>query len=228
MSLLINARRISYKNLMSQARCKVECSLLVASGFIWVLIILAGLWVLWGYENTPGQAGQPPLNWPAASRVQRHSNQFTLIMLVHPHCPCTRASINELALIMARGTGRSTAHVLFLKPDGAELGWERSDLWRNASMIPGVEVMADEGGAEARLFNASTSGQVLLYDAGGRLLFSGGITGARGHEGDNAGRDAITSLLISGEAGSTETFVFGCSLFDENCKQENQRHEHKR
>ncbi|HEV2706263.1 MAG TPA: hypothetical protein VGV59_10090 [Pyrinomonadaceae bacterium] len=217
-----------YQRVFSGTRRKAWRCVLIAFGFTWVLMILVGLWVLWGYENTPGQGGTPPLNWPAASRVQRHSNPFTLIMLVHPHCPCTRASINELALIMARGQGRLTAHLLFLKPDGTEPGWERSDLWESASTIPGVEVMTDEGGAEAHLFNAATSGQVLLYDAGGRLVFSGGITGARGHEGDNAGRDAITSLLISSEAERTETVVFGCSLLDENCKQESERHDHAR
>ncbi len=228
MSSPVEASRISYHKAMRRRRHKAGRALLLASGLTWMLIILGGFWVLWGYENTPGRAGVPPSNWPADSRVQRHSNQFTLVMLVHPHCPCTRASINELALIMARGKGRLTAHVLFLKPDGTGPAWERSDLWHSASMIPGVEVMADEGGAEARVFNAGTSGQVLLYDAGGRLSFSGGITSARGHEGDNAGRDAITSLLISGEADTNETSVFGCSLLDENCKQENETHDHTR
>ena len=41
--------------------------------------------------------------------------------------------------------------------------------------------------ARRQRFGAETSGQTLLYDRDGRLLFSGGTTGSRGHDGDNAG-----------------------------------------
>ena len=53
----------------------------------------------------------------------------------------------------------------------------------------------------------------MFYDARGALLFSGGITGARGHAGDNAGRRAIVALLNRSPARSRATNVFGCSLF---------------
>jgi hypothetical protein len=53
----------------------------------------------------------------------------------------------------------------------------------------------------------------MLYDVNGRLLFSGGITGSRGHAGDNAGRTAILALLHREASGRNDTFVFGCSLF---------------
>jgi hypothetical protein len=54
----------------------------------------------------------------------------------------------------------------------------------------------------------------MLYDGNGRLLFSGGITGARGHSGDNAGRSTVLSLLSRDTVDRAETPVFGCSLFD--------------
>jgi hypothetical protein len=115
---------------------------------------------------------------------------------------------------MAQAQGRVTAYALFLKPTGSYDGWEKTDLWQSAASIPGVNIFVDDGGTEARRFNAVTSGQIVLYDAGGRLLFSGGITGSRGHSGDNAGRSAIISLLNTGEAEAAETFVFGCPLFN--------------
>jgi hypothetical protein len=52
----------------------------------------------------------------------------------------------------------------------------------------------------------------LLYDTAGRLLFSGGITAARGHSGDNAGREAIVALLAGAPTDRTQTPVFGCKL----------------
>ncbi len=133
-------------------------------------------------------------------------------MLAHPHCPCTRASVGELARLMTRCEGLLTARVLFFEPPDAPEGWVRTDLWRSAAAIPGVDVLEDESGVEAGRFGATTSGQTVLYDVNGRLLFRGGITGARGHAGDNAGRSAIVSLLTGGTAGRMETSVFGCAL----------------
>lgn len=189
---------------------------LLTSATLWLLVVSIGLWFLWGYENTPGVSAAAPLLWPAESKIQRATDRATLVMLVHPHCPCTRATMGELASIMAHTQGRLTAYVLFLKPQGFSEDWEKTDLWQSAASIPGVNVMIDEGGAEARLFNSSTSGQTILYDAKGRALFSGGITGSRGHSGDNAGRSAIVSLVNTGTAEQAETKVFGCPLFDEN------------
>jgi len=99
-----------------------------------------------------------------------------------------------------------------VKPAGLPEDWEQTDLWRRAAVIPGVDLTRDDDGAEARRFGAATSGQTVVYDGDGHLLFSGGITAARGHEGDNAGRSAIVSLLASRGAEPTSTPVFGCSL----------------
>src|SRR3712207_4573180 len=129
-------------------------------------------------------------------------------MLAHPHCPCTRASINELARLMTQARGRVTAYVLFVKPEGFSDSWVQSDLWASAAAIPGVTPVLDDGGVEAARFRAATSGQTALYDAAGSLIFRGGITSARGHEGDNAGREAIVSLLTSDEAEEHDTPVF--------------------
>ena len=203
--------------------------LLLAGTILWLLVISIGLWMLWGYENTPGKAAEPPREWPADSKILPARDHATLVMLAHPHCPCTRATIGELASIMAHSQGRLTAYVLFLKPTGFSEEWEKSDLWQSAASIPGVTAVIDDEGAEANRFHAATSGQTVLYDTGGRLLFSGGITASRGHYGDNAGQSAIVSLVNSGAADLTETSVFGCPLFDPNSecpmpKDEKQKH----
>jgi hypothetical protein len=197
---------------------------ILTSMTLWLLLVGTGLAFLWGYENTPGVAAKSPVLWPADSRIQRAPDKATLIMLVHPHCPCTRASIGELALLMAHSQGRLNAYVLFLKPEGFSEEWEKTDLWQSAAGIPGVNPVIDDDGLEARRFHATTSGQTNLYDADGRLLFSGGITSARGHSGDNAGRSAIESFLNAGGADRSETNVFGCPLFDENSACRNSRH----
>jgi hypothetical protein len=210
---LTRAKEIKARSPHRRGRIRLS---LLAAAVVWLSAVSIGLWILWGYENTPGVSAKAPDSWPADSHIQRATNQATLVMLAHPHCPCTRASIGELALLMAHSQGRVTAYVLFLKPQGFSDEWEKTDLWQSAASIPGVNVLIDDGGAEARRFHAATSGQTMLYDADGRLLFSGGITGSRGHAGDNAGRSAIVSLVNTGAAERDKTSVFGCRLFGEN------------
>ncbi|HEX8181738.1 MAG TPA: hypothetical protein VF525_19515 [Pyrinomonadaceae bacterium] len=187
--------------------------LLIVTGALWLFVISIGIGILWNYESTPGVAAAAPDRWPGESRIKRAPDHATLVMLAHPHCPCTRASIGELARLMTQAQGRVTAYVLFVKPPDFSAGWEQTDLLTSAAAIPGVHVVRDDDGLEASRFHAATSGQTVLYDTEGKLLFSGGITSARGHAGDNAGRMAIVALLTTAEAAQRETPVFGCPLF---------------
>jgi hypothetical protein len=75
-----------------------------------------------------------------------------------------------------------------------------------------VEVSIDNEAKDASIFGATTSGQVMVYDASGAIRFSGGITDGRGHEGDNAGLSAILGLVRDGKAAVSTTPVYGCSL----------------
>lgn len=184
----------------------------LASGALWLGFCAAGLGVLVRHQAAAGSPGVPPARWPAGSRLARDPQRSTLLLFAHPRCPCTRASLDSLAWAMARGGGKVRAYAVFLKPSGAPAGWERTDLWDAAAAIPGVEAVGDEDAAEAGRFGAETSGQVLLYGAGGTLRFSGGITGARGHFGDNAARDAVVALLAEGPAPGARSRVFGCAL----------------
>jgi hypothetical protein len=140
-------------------------------------------------------------------------------MFLHPQCQCSRATLGELALIMAHSRGRLDADVFFYMPEG-EAGWAQTNLWQMGRDIPGVRTLPDREGTVAQTFGAFTSGETLLYDPAGHLLFSGGITAFRGHSGDNAGRSAILALL-KGRDGSRNTVpvvtpVFGCSLRGES------------
>jgi hypothetical protein len=185
------------------------------AGALWAMAVASGMTMLWAYAEAPGAAATPPAVWPRDSHVRPSAERATLIMLAHPHCPCTRASIEELDRLMAQAGDRLAVDVLFVTPPDAGDSWDATDLWRSAAAIPGVTVLDDVDGIEARRFGALTSGQVLVYDAAGRLRFSGGITAARGHAGDNAGRSAIVALLDGAASASVETPVFGCSLVDD-------------
>jgi hypothetical protein len=184
-----------------------------ALGVLWLAGVVVGLGMLAGSDNRPGVAAASPGSWPAGSRLTRDAARPTLVMLAHPRCTCTRASVGELAELIARVQQRPRTYVVFIKPGGVAGDWEKTDLWQTASRIPDVTVVRDDEGVEAKRFGAQTSGQTLLYAADGRLLFAGGTTGSRGHPGDNAGRASLVALLNRVGPHRAATPVFGCPLF---------------
>jgi hypothetical protein len=181
---------------------------------LWLGTLSGSTALVWRYMSTPGRAAEAPAAWPSGTRISRTGGRFTLVMLAHPHCPCTRASIAELRTVMGGAGQGLDAHVLFLEPADRPRSWTRTDLWTNAAAIPGVAVSGDPGGVEAGRFGATTSGQTLLFDPNGSLLFAGGITGARGHEGDSSGRRRLLALLRGASPDRRDSPVFGCSLVD--------------
>jgi hypothetical protein len=186
---------------------------------LWLLLVAGAMTLLAAYSNKPGTAGVAPTRWPSDSQIVRDPGRPTLLVLAHPQCPCTNATLGELELLIAQTQGKVNVHVVFVRPPGLPEELVKGDLWRKASAIPGVTIEVDNGNVEARRFHVETSGETLLYGPDGRLLFAGGITLSRGHSGDNPGRTAITALINRGSADQTTTPVFGCSLFAENCLQ---------
>ena len=168
--------------------------------------------MLWRYSGTPGQSSKPPEPWPAASALQLSTAGKTLVMFVHPHCPCTRASLAQLARVAARCPETFTPWIVFTGPDGTPDGWQQGDLWDLAAAIPGAHRFVDADGIESARFHAVTSGQTVVYDSTGALKFNGGITGARGHEGDNDGQDSVMQILNEGSSSCRESPVFGCPI----------------
>ena len=179
---------------------------------VWIFAIGMGLRSMASYENTPGTAAHPAAKFPQSDLMQRRSDKPLLLMFAHPRCPCTRASLAELAQVALHCADKAEIMILFFVPKKAMPDWFQTELWQKAADIPGVVVMQDKNGAEAKRFHAETSGETILYDAQGKLLFHGGITAQRGHEGSNIGRIAIESLLNHQNSATNQTLVFGCSL----------------
>jgi hypothetical protein len=192
---------------------------IAAAVVLWVPAVAFGINALWKYATTPGHPATPPAVWPERGPVERSKGRAALAMFVHPRCPCSTASVGELAIIMAHAQGRLDTDVFVYLPAREASTWAITDLWRSAAAIPGVRVFEDREASVAKSFGVFTSGQTLLYDTRGNLLFNGGITAFRGHSGDNAGRSAIMALL-RGETPSQHTLpalpvvtpVLGCSL----------------
>ena len=181
---------------------------------LWLAVVGTGFSALIAYELTPGDTGKPPATLVETPEAPSETPGYTLVMAAHPRCPCTRASVNELAVLMTRLQGKLTATVWFYTPADAPADWARTALWKSAASFPGVTTKADPEGKIAAKLGAETSGHVLLFDPTGKRVFAGGITGARGHEGDNAGLRSVEALVLGNATTATTTPVFGCSILD--------------
>ncbi len=187
--------------------------LTVSLAFLWLSAVCGGVAWFDRYASAPGAQAPAPTDWAGGGTLPRVPGRDTLVMVIHPQCPCSRAGLAELDRLMAGSSPRVTADVVFVRYAGVTARWTEAANWRRAAAIPGVHVLTDRGGVMARRLGALTSGQMYLYGPAGRLLFQGGLTGGRGEEGDNVGLDAVTALLAGRRPARTRTPVFGCPLF---------------
>lgn len=196
-----NRRSFSIRPRAGQALVAAACAL-------WLGGAAFGAWRLWSFESTPGAVGMTPLTWPRESAIKPETGRATLLMFVHPECSCTHASIAELENILSSSHGRIGARIVMtqvngLKPDAtAELG----------ARLTGTPIVNDALGLESRRYGALTSGYTVVYDADGALRFSGGITSARGHAGDNMGHRAAVAALLQPSIRHATHEVYGCPL----------------
>lgn len=181
---------------------------------LWFVGSLAGLHALMDYSAQAGGVAAVHESWPQGSSLPRSSKKH-LVLFVHPGCSCTKATLSEFSRLMSRPLAKDlTAEVVFMKTPKLEALFSENPLVKKASRVPRTTISFDPGGEEAKLFGAETSGMSYLYGEGGNLLFAGGLTMARGHEGRSTGIDAVEDHL-SNKIGRRIAAVFGCDIFDE-------------
>jgi hypothetical protein len=181
-------------------------------GAAWLIAVACGFAVLHRYASTPAHVGIVPSSWPVQDRIALEVDRLTLVMAIHPRCPCTRATALALEELLASRPGRARLNVLVYKPAQAPDSWAATPISRSLSALSDVRSWIDPDGALATRFGAVTSGQVLAFDARGCLRFSGGVTPVRGQVGPNAGYAALASLLDDKPVQQKNFPVFGCSI----------------
>jgi hypothetical protein len=181
------------------------------AGCLWAVATALGFVILTGYENSWGRAAVAPSTLVASGFVNPGGDRQTLLLFAHPSCPCTMATIEELKQLLARRGSLVRAYALLLSPRTRPANWDDSRMRAELSRIPGMNVINDIDGSHAKRFEVHTSGQVLLYGVDGSLRFSGGITAARNHIGDNDGLAALVEA-IDRNIPVKRSPVFGCQL----------------
>jgi len=185
---------------------------------LWSTAVAFGFSLLLVHESTPGMANPLPTHWPTDIAVQRCTDRPMLLVFIHPQCPCTMATLKELERLVAEVEMPVQTTLILNCPTDQETAWKQTAIWRRCESISKGSLLVDFGGEMATKFRISTSGHCALYSAAGKLLFQGGITASRGHEGESTGRVAIRAHLSSNGRDidkmqmKSETPVFGCEL----------------
>lgn len=181
---------------------------------VWAFATALGFHVAMTYQATPGAPSDARSAWPAELPIGLDPARASLVLVLHPHCPCSRATLEELDRLLTRWPETLRTHVFFYSDPALGPRWHETDLWRHAASIPGVSVRADEFGLCARALGGKVSGTAFLYSKEGALLFEGGMTAGRGHEGANPGTDAIAAILAAQTPGTRSAPAYGCALFE--------------
>jgi hypothetical protein len=196
----------------SPVRRRLTAVAAVVAVVLWSAAVVAGIQRIWSYEGTPGEQTSVPASWPGSSLVSVNPERATLMMFVHPLCACTRASLTELREALDTMDRAPAVWIVLLSPRGIVKDWNEV-IANIAGRVPEATIVTDVDGKAADTFGASTSGHVVLYHTDGTLAFSGGITGGRGHVGDNDGRRALV-VGLHGGSDAHEHPIFGCGLDD--------------
>ena len=193
-------------------RRSILITLLIAG---WCAALVPGVRYLFAYEHTAGAQSGAPTRWPAGITLARSTTTPTLVVAMHPRCTCTRATLTELeALATAPHPPFATILLIYQPEDaGAPAAWRDLSIYAAAQKSLHAQIVLDPGGHIAEKFAAETSGEALLYAADGTLRYQGGVTGARGMEGNNAGLITLRAALAQPTSSQPSKPVFGCALF---------------
>lgn len=187
-------------------------SLMIVS--VWCSLSGIGFWSLISFAGQSGRAADFKVEWPKTSTLQHQDKLPVIVLFLHPLCGCSQSTMSEFERLMPTLFGKAQIHVVFLKPEGISEKSIKGSLWNRAKLLKGVEVHFDEFGTESQIFGAFTSGQLFLYNPDQKLVFEGGLTPSRGHEGDARAQDFLKSYFQ--QKTNTQVFhtaVYGCDLF---------------
>lgn len=178
---------------------------------VWFLACAVGLSVAIGYSYIPGAVPQH-LRRPASSQLTEIGKP-QLLLFLHPRCSCSKATVSELSRILPEL--KDTAVTVVFNNPTADPRWTEGELWTQVQALPKVRLVNDLGGVETKLYQVQTSGHAVLTDANGAIVFSGGITPSRGHQGESEGKTFLQSWEKLQTKESLFSKVFGCGLFKE-------------
>jgi hypothetical protein len=188
--------------------------LLLAAFAGWLILLGCGWAAMARYGAAAGEQALAPVVLPPALKQFSAQAKPTLFLALHPQCDCSRATLHELRRVLQdAGADAPLVYVLLYRPSHHVAHWNDNGILPESDLGSSANVIADPEGRYAAMLHADTSGEVVLYARNGSLLFQGGITASRGHEGPSAGADRLQAALQNGTRSTARSSVFGCNIF---------------
>ena len=180
---------------------------------VWAMALLVGGYLLTDYSLDAQTKAKSVANWPESCRLPVFEGELHVVVFMHPKCVCSRSTLVELKRALQRTKAAPQISFVFYCPADQELAWAQDELWALTEGVKNSEPMVDLNGDEAKKFGVQVSGHVMLFGQSNERIFSGGITSARGHEGDNLGGRMLAAFLDGENPPGAEPPPFGCRLF---------------
>lgn len=180
---------------------------------VWLGVVSLGWVALAAYSGTAGTSQPVPIERPIDSRLKFTPDSLNVILFLHPKCSCSHATVNLYRDAISFATLPVQTQFVFFCPKNEGDDWVMDRLWNSAKPIPSSSRLIDRAGEEAKRFNINTSGHVLVYDREGILVFGGGITTRRGHEGTSLGSETLRKIVQGKPFHKLALPVFGCPIF---------------
>lgn len=181
----------------------------------WTLAVTAGAVALLNHSFDGEQTMHAPSAWPEVlGTFNPEGDALTIVMAAHPQCSCTRASLAQLERLLARFPQQMHALVcVYQMPGQKAQAVQQSAFWKHLEALPGVEPKLDPEGTITALLGAEVSGSVAAFNRTGTLVFQGGLTASRGHEGPSLAIDHLAQLAsghVPEKGAVASAPVFGC------------------
>ncbi|GIX00102.1 MAG: hypothetical protein KatS3mg111_3434 [Pirellulaceae bacterium] len=187
------------------------------------LIVLLGLYVLWGSSivwgvsrvlNYSFSGDYPTESSPdAVGEMATSTADFHVLVFVHPKCPCSMATIDNLGRLLPRCPANYAVTAIVFVPEGKDKEWAtETATFAALERLPHTRIEFDTGGTRIRQWNVRRSGHVIVKAPDGSVAFSGGITLERGHAGESLGTVSMMRVLMQQSPPARAVPVFGCTF----------------
>ncbi|EAQ79967.1 hypothetical protein [Blastopirellula marina] len=180
----------------------------------WGVALCAVWWSMTAYSYQIDGTALPIVAWPSDANLSIAADRPTVLLFLHPRCPCSAASLTELeqAILETPAARKPRVLVIAAVPTQYDAQWTETRNVVRGEQLPHASVVIDAGGLESHKFGVVSSGHVMAFAPSGELLFSGGVTQSRGHAGNNTGRASLIRALTGVAFSTAEIPVFGCRL----------------
>src|SRR4051812_23804728 len=114
----------------------------------WCGLAAFGYAILLRYSFANGNASPAPRIIPSSLAASSPPGRPQLFVALHPRCPCSRATVRELAKILTRTAFTAQTTVLMYRPEKETDSWMEGPLLRECRRM-NCQIRADPKGALA-------------------------------------------------------------------------------